>query len=93
MAAANTGNPDPKLVAFSGGQTLGDTRTYFEAAGLEAGQVKAIGFDTHEFIIELRNVTKSFGNVNAVDGISFGVRPGEVAGLIGDNGAGGGSSW
>jgi len=40
------------------------------------------------YIIELRNVTKSFGNVNAVDGISFGVRPGEVVGLIGDNGAG-----
>ena len=43
---------------------------------------------TNDYIIELRNVTKSFGNVNAVDGISFGVRPGEVVGLIGDNGAG-----
>ena len=42
----------------------------------------------NDYIIELRNVTKSFGNVNAVDGISFGVRPGEVVGLIGDNGAG-----
>jgi len=41
-----------------------------------------------EYLIELRSVTKSFGNVNAVDGISFGVRPGEVVGLIGDNGAG-----
>ena len=40
------------------------------------------------YIIELRNVTKSFGNVNAVDGVSFGVQPGEVVGLIGDNGAG-----
>ncbi|MCY3833015.1 MAG: ATP-binding cassette domain-containing protein [Chloroflexi bacterium] len=40
------------------------------------------------YIIELKNVTKSFGNVNAVDGISFGVQPGEVVGLIGDNGAG-----
>ena len=43
---------------------------------------------TNDYIIELRNVTKSFGSVNAVDGISFGVRPGEVVGLIGDNGAG-----
>lgn len=42
----------------------------------------------NDFIIELQDVTKSFGNVNAVDGISFGVRPGEVVGLIGDNGAG-----
>lgn len=41
-----------------------------------------------EYIIELKNIAKSFGNVKAVDGISFGVNPGEVVGLIGDNGAG-----
>ena len=52
MVAAITDNPDVKLVAFSGGQTLGNTRTYFEAAGLEAGQVKAVGFDTNEFIMQ-----------------------------------------
>ena len=52
MAAAITSNPDVKLVAFSGGQTLGNTGTYFEAAGLEAGQVKAVGFDTNEFIMQ-----------------------------------------
>ena len=52
MVAALTDNPDTKLVVFSGGQTLGNTQTYFEAAGLEAGQVKAIGFDTNEFIMQ-----------------------------------------
>jgi simple sugar transport system ATP-binding protein len=41
-----------------------------------------------DYIIELKNVAKSFGSVNAVDGISFGVGMGEVVGLIGDNGAG-----
>ncbi|MCA9835854.1 MAG: sugar ABC transporter ATP-binding protein [Trueperaceae bacterium] len=41
-----------------------------------------------EYIIELRNVTKSFGNVNAVDGVSLAIKRGEVVGLIGDNGAG-----
>ena len=41
MVAAITDNPDVKMVVFSGGQTLGNTQTYFEAAGLEAGQVKA----------------------------------------------------
>ena len=41
-----------------------------------------------DYIIELRDITKSFGSVNAVDGISFAVSPGEVVGLIGDNGAG-----
>jgi simple sugar transport system ATP-binding protein len=39
-------------------------------------------------IVELRNVTKAYGNVNAVDDISFKVYSGEVVGLIGDNGAG-----
>jgi simple sugar transport system substrate-binding protein len=52
MVAAIGDNPDVKLVAFSGGQTLGNTQTYLEAAGLEAGQVKAIGFDTNEFIMQ-----------------------------------------
>ena len=52
MVAALTDNPDVKLVVFSGGQTLGNTQTYFEAAGLEAGEVKAIGFDTNEFIMQ-----------------------------------------
>jgi simple sugar transport system ATP-binding protein len=41
-----------------------------------------------ENIIELKNVVKSFGNVNAVDGVSMTVKRGEVVGLIGDNGAG-----
>lgn len=39
-------------------------------------------------IIELKNVTKGFGNVNAVNGVSLRIHRGEVIGLIGDNGAG-----
>jgi simple sugar transport system ATP-binding protein len=39
-------------------------------------------------LIELRNITKSFGNVNAVDGVTMSIYRGEVVGLIGDNGAG-----
>jgi simple sugar transport system ATP-binding protein len=41
-----------------------------------------------EHLIELRNVTKSYGSVNAVENVSFYVNDGEVVGLIGDNGAG-----
>jgi simple sugar transport system substrate-binding protein len=52
MTSALAANPEAKIVAFSGGQVLGNARTYFEAAGLSAGQVKAIGFDTNEFIIQ-----------------------------------------
>lgn len=39
-------------------------------------------------LIELRKITKSFGNVRALDEVSMHVDRGEIIGLIGDNGAG-----
>src|SRR6478609_2288365 len=41
-----------------------------------------------EHIIELKNITKSFGSIYALGGVSLHVDRGEVVGLIGDNGAG-----
>lgn len=41
-----------------------------------------------EPIIELKNVTKRFGGITALDAASLHVDKGEVVGLIGDNGAG-----
>jgi simple sugar transport system ATP-binding protein len=41
-----------------------------------------------QHLIELKNITKSFGSVYALGGVSLHVDPGEVVGLIGDNGAG-----
>jgi ABC-type sugar transport system ATPase subunit len=38
--------------------------------------------------IAIRNVSKSFGGVAAVDGVSFTVSTGEVVALVGENGAG-----
>jgi len=38
--------------------------------------------------LELRDVSKRFGAVQALDGVDFSVRPGEVMALVGDNGAG-----
>jgi ABC-2 type transport system ATP-binding protein len=38
--------------------------------------------------IAVREVTKRFGDVTAVDGLSFSVRPGVVTGFLGPNGAG-----
>ena len=39
-------------------------------------------------MIEARALTKTYGNVHAVDGIDFDVAPGESFGLLGPNGAG-----
>src|SRR5690348_3447618 len=39
-------------------------------------------------LLELRNLTKSFGSVQALSGVDMGVRSGEVMALVGDNGAG-----
>ncbi|MBV9382794.1 MAG: sugar ABC transporter ATP-binding protein [Streptosporangiaceae bacterium] len=41
-----------------------------------------------EPLLEARSVTKRYGHVQALDGASFAVLPGEVVALIGDNGAG-----
>jgi ABC-2 type transport system ATP-binding protein len=38
--------------------------------------------------IEVKNLTKKFGDLVAVDGISFNVEEGEIFGLLGPNGAG-----
>ena len=39
-------------------------------------------------LLDVRGVSKSFGAIRAVNDISFSVAPGEVIGLMGDNGAG-----
>jgi len=39
-------------------------------------------------VLELRNVTKSFRGITAVDDVSFSARPGEITGYLGPNGSG-----
>ena len=39
-------------------------------------------------MIELRGLTKKFGDFTAVDGLSFEIQTGEFFGLLGPNGAG-----
>jgi branched-chain amino acid transport system ATP-binding protein len=39
-------------------------------------------------ILEVRDLRKTFGGIAAVDGVSFGVREGEILGIIGPNGSG-----
>jgi D-xylose transport system ATP-binding protein len=44
--------------------------------------------DDKPLLLELRNITKSFGSVQALTEVDFEVRAGEVMALVGDNGAG-----
>src|SRR5947208_1507630 len=39
-------------------------------------------------LLQLQNITKTFGSVQALDDVDFEVRAGEVMALVGDNGAG-----
>ncbi len=39
-------------------------------------------------LLEVRNVSKNFGAIRALMDVSFAIEPGEVVGLMGDNGAG-----
>ena len=39
-------------------------------------------------ILELNNISKSFGAIKALDNVTLSLRSGEVLGLMGDNGAG-----
>jgi simple sugar transport system ATP-binding protein len=39
-------------------------------------------------VLELNNISRHFGAIQAVNDVSFSIEPGEVVGLMGDNGAG-----
>ena len=40
------------------------------------------------YMLEMRNIFKSFGGVKALSDVSLSIRPGEVRALVGENGAG-----
>ena len=42
----------------------------------------------NEYILEMRNITKEFPGVKALDNVNFKVRRGEIHCLVGENGAG-----
>ncbi|MYC06255.1 MAG: ABC transporter ATP-binding protein [Chloroflexi bacterium] len=44
--------------------------------------------DATDIVIRVDNLTKHYGELRAVDGVSFDVRRGEVLGILGPNGAG-----
>ncbi|TMA85758.1 MAG: ATP-binding cassette domain-containing protein, partial [Deltaproteobacteria bacterium] len=41
-----------------------------------------------EYLLEMRNITKEFPGVRALENVTFQVRKGEIHALVGENGAG-----
>lgn len=41
-----------------------------------------------QYILEMKNITKEFPGVKALDNVNLQVEPGEIHALIGENGAG-----
>lgn len=52
ITAGLLANPDVKMIAYPGGQMLGNAPTYMEAAGKAPGEIFNIGFDTSPQIVE-----------------------------------------
>ena len=44
--------------------------------------------ESKEYILEVKNITKKYGGVMALDNVSLSVKKGEVLAIVGDNGAG-----
>ncbi len=44
--------------------------------------------DNNEILVEVKNIGKYYGDIKAVDDVSFAVKKGEVLGFLGPNGAG-----
>ncbi len=49
---------------------------------------KIKSFKKNNKIVELKNISKSFGNRQVLNNISFNVGKGEILGILGPNGAG-----
>src|SRR5699024_306948 len=51
-------------------------------------QVKMLRFAAIAHVVEIQGLQKTFGKFEALQDVSFTVKPGEVVGFIGPNGAG-----
>ena len=49
---------------------------------------KSISYSKQKKILEIHNISKSFGNIDALTEASLSVCPGEILSIVGDNGAG-----
>ncbi len=85
--AANTDGPDS---TNGNGKRSGNGKEPATATkdATSAAQARAAELDAKAIVLDVREITKSFGGIRAVDDTSFTLREGEILGLIGPNGAG-----
>jgi branched-chain amino acid transport system permease protein len=77
--------PQPSLPAQRSSASAGDGRATVTTPAVPAPRTRPHGGG---YVLEARDVSREFGGVRAVSGVSFGIAEGTVTGLIGPNGAG-----
>lgn len=55
---------------------------------LKFGRAPSKTYASSDTVLECRDLSKNFGHVRALRGVSFWLRRGEILGIVGDNGAG-----
>jgi len=76
----------PAWRARGGAAAAADVQVVASArSGMGNGADGAAG---ERLVLELRNVSKRYGSLQVLDGVSLGARRGEVVGIVGPNGAG-----
>lgn len=78
---------DPTEPGTSGEPTV-SRETQSPDAGGDAGRAAAVEGHDPTALVQLIEVGKTYGNVEALRGVDLTVRPGEVTCVLGDNGAG-----
>src|SRR5512140_856204 len=74
-----------------GCETCGSRTPFLNWQGLEVESQEIFIKDKKnmsDVILEMRNITKTFPGVKALDNVSFAVKQGEIHALVGENGAG-----
>ena len=58
------------------------------SVGVESTDIQSADVESIDEVLRVTDLTKSYGGLKAMDGVSFSVNRGEVMALVGDNGAG-----